>query len=112
MHALKIRRSQGLTSSSLVSGTSEVVEEFGGFDDEGPKRRGRYLGASRFRRAPGTELPRLLRVVEAAALLAISRRHLATLIARGEVSVARLGKCVRVPRAEVDRLCIAGALGG
>jgi len=51
-------------------------------------------------------------VVEAAALLAISRRHLATLIARGEVSVARLGKCVRVPRAEVDRLCIAGALGG
>jgi excisionase family DNA binding protein len=49
-------------------------------------------------------------VVEAAALLAISRRHLAALIALGDVNVVRLGRCVRVRRAEVHRLC-ADAVG-
>jgi hypothetical protein len=43
--ALKIRRWQRLTSSSLVSGTSEVVEEFGevGTDGNGDSKwPGRY----------------------------------------------------------------------
>jgi excisionase family DNA binding protein len=41
-------------------------------------------------------------------LLTISGRHLRGLIARGEVNVVRLGRCVRIPRAEVDRLCAGG----
>jgi hypothetical protein len=35
----------------------------------------------------------------------ISPRHLRELIARGLVAVVRLGRCTRVPRSEVDRLC-------
>jgi excisionase family DNA binding protein len=68
------------------------------------------LGAWRPWRPLPSEPPRLLRVVEAAGLLAISRRHLTTLIALGDVNVVRPGRCVRAPRAEVDRLC-AGTVG-
>jgi excisionase family DNA binding protein len=108
--SLKIRRPQGLTSSSLVSGTSEVVEEFRVVVDASGEqnRRGRYLGASPKSRPLPREPPRLLRVDEAAELLTISGRHLRGLIARGEVNVVRLGRCVRIPRAEVDRLCAGG----
>jgi hypothetical protein len=45
---LKIRRPQGLTSSSLVSGTIAVVEEFGDFTDgvlSPSEQRGRYPSA-------------------------------------------------------------------
>lgn len=71
---------------------------------------GALLGRLAVPATNSSELPRLLRVVEAAALLAISRRHLAALIALGDVNVVRLGRCVRVPRAEVHRLC-ADAVG-
>jgi excisionase family DNA binding protein len=71
---------------------------------------GALLGRLAVPATNSSELPRLLRVVEAAALLAISRRHLAALIALGDVNVVRLGRCVRVRRAEVHRLC-ADAVG-
>jgi excisionase family DNA binding protein len=38
-------------------------------------------------------------------MLAISARHPRELVARAEVRIVRLGRCVRVPRAEVERLC-------
>jgi excisionase family DNA binding protein len=46
-----------------------------------------------------------LRVEQAAALLAISPRHLRDLCSRGQIRVVRLGKCVRIPRSEIARLC-------
>jgi excisionase family DNA binding protein len=52
-----------------------------------------------------TEPPRLLRIADAAAQLTISERHLRELVARGEVRAIRIGRCVRIPRAEIDRLC-------
>jgi excisionase family DNA binding protein len=45
-----------------------------------------------------------LRVKEAAELLSISVSGMRMTIARGEVSVVRLGRLVRVPKTEVDRL--------
>jgi excisionase family DNA binding protein len=51
-----------------------------------------------------TEPPPLLSVDQVAGTLAISSRHLRNLIAKGEVRAIRLGRAVRVPRAEVDRI--------
>lgn len=51
--------------------------------------------------SPGSAL---LRVNEAAEELAISRTKLYQLIAAREVNVIRIGKSVRVPRHEIDRL--------
>jgi len=48
--------------------------------------------------------PVLLRVDEAARLLAVSRSHIYELINRGDVPVVRLGGSVRVPRVAIDRL--------
>ena len=44
------------------------------------------------------------KVPEAARTLSVSPRLLWRLIAAGEVGVIRLGRSVRVPRAEIDRI--------
>jgi len=46
----------------------------------------------------------LLRVAEAAELLSISRSSLYQLMASGEVRTVRLGRTVRIPRGELERL--------
>ena len=46
----------------------------------------------------------LLRVAEAAEVLAISRSSLYQLIATGEVRTVRLGRAVRIPSSELRRL--------
>jgi excisionase family DNA binding protein len=46
----------------------------------------------------------LLRVAEAAEVLAISRSSLYQLVAAGEVRTVRLGRAVRIPKAELERL--------
>ena len=46
----------------------------------------------------------LLRVAEAAEMLAISRSSLYQLVAAGEVRTVRLGRVVRIPRRELERL--------
>lgn len=56
------------------------------------------------RAAPQPTGPLLLRVAEAAALLSVSRSSLYQLIASGEVRVVRLGRTVRIPRQELERL--------
>ena len=48
--------------------------------------------------------PLLLRVSDAARVLAISRSTLYQAMARGDVATIRLGGAVRIPRAEVERL--------
>ena len=53
--------------------------------------------------------PLLLRVAEAAEVLAISRSSLYQLMSAGEVRTVRLGRAVRVPRREVERLADGGA---
>lgn len=45
----------------------------------------------------------LLRVDEAAKLLSISRSLLYELLAAGNIKVVRIGRAVRIPRAELDR---------
>jgi hypothetical protein len=70
-------KSAARKSSSLVSGTSQVVEEFGAASYGAPtplEPRGRYLGAYRFPR-PSAEPPRLLRIDDAAGALTISSRR-------------------------------------
>jgi excisionase family DNA binding protein len=84
-----------------------IPAEFGDRGDDfeqGRVRGGRYPGAYGFQRAM-SEPARLLRVDEAAAMLAISGRHLREMIAQQQVRVVRLGRCVRIPRGEVTRLC-------
>ena len=50
-------------------------------------------------------MPRkLLKVAEAAAELQIGRTLLYDLINRGEIQVVRLGRAVRIPRDELDKL--------
>jgi excisionase family DNA binding protein len=46
----------------------------------------------------------LLRVAEAAEVLAISRSSLYQLMSSGEVRTVRLGRTVRIPRRELERL--------
>ena len=46
----------------------------------------------------------LLRVAEAAEVLAISRSSLYQLMSAGEVRTVRLGRTVRIPRQELERL--------
>lgn len=53
--------------------------------------------------------PRLLRVEEAAQMLAISRASLYRLIARRQVRSVRLGNTRRIPTEEVERLVREGA---
>ena len=48
--------------------------------------------------------PLLLRVTEAAELLGISRSSLYQLLATGRLKAVRLGRTVRIPRREVDRI--------
>jgi excisionase family DNA binding protein len=50
----------------------------------------------------------LLRVAEAAEVLAISRSSLYQLMSSGEVRTVRLGRTVRIPRRELERLASAG----
>ncbi len=49
-------------------------------------------------------MTRLLKVHEAAERLAISQKHLRRLIAQGRLRAVRLGRAVRVPEAELERL--------
>ena len=50
------------------------------------------------------DAPLLLSVTRAAALLGVSRSTLYQLVSSGRVSVVRLGRAVRVPRRELERL--------
>ena len=50
----------------------------------------------------------LLRVAEAAEMLAISRSSLYQLMSAGEVRTVRLGRTLRIPRRELERLAEAG----
>jgi excisionase family DNA binding protein len=49
--------------------------------------------------------PRLLSLDAAAHQLSVSARHLRNLAARGQLRIVRLGRSVRVPREEIERLC-------
>ena len=51
--------------------------------------------------APSRREPLLLRPVEAARLLGIGRSKLFEMLARQELPVVRLGRCVRIPRREL-----------
>lgn len=55
-------------------------------------------------RDPNPEAPVLIRVAEAARLLSISRSTLYQLVSKGEVSVVRIERSVRVSRREVERI--------
>ena len=66
-----------------------------------------------FQPAPATPArndlgPLVLRVTEAAALLGLSRSTLYQLIGSGRVRVVRLGRTVRIPRQELERLAGGG----
>jgi excisionase family DNA binding protein len=50
------------------------------------------------------EAPLLLTVTRAAELLGVSRSTLYQLVAAGRVPVVRLGRAVRVPRRELERM--------
>ena len=52
------------------------------------------------------QIPQLLTLGEAANRLAVSKRHLQRLIARGELPTVRVGECVRIS-ASVLVACIA-----
>ena len=47
--------------------------------------------------------PLLLRADEAAALLAIGRTKVFEMMAAGELPVIRLGRCVRIPKDQLER---------
>jgi excisionase family DNA binding protein len=53
--------------------------------------------------APQPYEPLLLRPVEAARLLGIGRSKLFEMLPRDELSVIRIGRCVRIPRRELAR---------
>jgi excisionase family DNA binding protein len=52
--------------------------------------------------APPPHEPLLLRPVEAARLLGIGRSKLFEMLARNELPVVRMGRCVRIPRRELS----------
>jgi excisionase family DNA binding protein len=52
--------------------------------------------------------PRLLTVDQVAKDATISPRHVRQLILDGRLESIRIGRCVRVPRAAVDRLIASG----
>jgi excisionase family DNA binding protein len=56
--------------------------------------------------------PRLLTVRDAAQAWNVSERYARDLVARGTVRSVRIGRCVRVPREEVDRVTTEGAAVG
>ena len=51
------------------------------------------------------EPPRLLRIGDVARAVQISERTVYDLIARGALRAVHIGRCVRIPRSELDRLC-------
>ena len=53
--------------------------------------------------------PRLLKVPEAAAMLALSQKTVWQWIGERRIGVIRLGRAVRVPMAEIDRLMEEGS---
>lgn len=55
------------------------------------------------------DLPLVVTVPEAAAALRISPWQVRQLAARGDLRTLRLGRCLRIPRAELERLL--GAAG-
>ena len=57
---------------------------------------------------PAPPARRLLSVDETAQALGVCSRHLRTLIVRGQVRSARLGRRVLVPRDELDRIATEG----
>ena len=54
----------------------------------------------------------LLRVDEAATILNVSSKTIRRLTARGDLRVVRIGRLVRVPSSEIDRLMAAGCPSG
>ena len=54
------------------------------------------------------ELPRLVRVADAARELSVSERHLREQLARGRIPVVRIGKSVRLARETVERIARDG----
>jgi len=56
--------------------------------------------------SPRADSPLLLRIPEAARLLGVSRSTMYELMAKGEVQVVRIGRSVRVARADVERMAV------
>jgi excisionase family DNA binding protein len=52
--------------------------------------------------------PELLTIPQAAARLTVSKDTLNTWVWKQRVKTVRIGKCVRIPAAEVDRLIVEG----
>lgn len=61
---------------------------------------------------PREDAPLLLRIPEAARLLGVSRTTMYQLVARGEVSVLRIGRSVRVSSAELERMVAVSISSG
>ena len=66
-------------------------------------------GSSTISASPGTAL---LRVDEAAAIVKVSSKTIRRLLARGDLKAVRIGRSVRIPSSEIDRLIAAGAPTG
>jgi len=56
--------------------------------------------------------PQLLRVDEAATILNVSSKTIRRLIARGDLRVVRIGRLVRIPSSEIERLIAGGCPHG
>ena len=54
----------------------------------------------------------LLRVDEAAAILQVSSKTVRRLLASGDLRAVRIGRLVRIPLSEIDRLIAAGCPSG
>lgn len=52
---------------------------------------------------PPSEQPLLLRVAEVARMMGLGSSKVRALVATGELSAIRIGRCLRVPRQAVDR---------
>ena len=54
----------------------------------------------------------LLRVDEAAAILKVSSKTVRRLLAQGDLKAVRVGRLVRIPSSEIDRLIAGGDASG
>lgn len=59
-----------------------------------------------------SDIPSLLRVDEAAAMLKVSSKTVRRLLARGGLKVVRIGRLVRIPSSEINRLFAGGCPSG
>ena len=56
-----------------------------------------------------TQLALVMTVDDFAAALQVARRTIVRMIDRGELRATKIGKCVRIPRSELDRILSADA---